>query len=215
MNIYNEKTSGLTFGNRIIVALDGMDFKQSLEFISPMRDKIWGIKIQHSLLQHIELYVKYGYQVFVDLKLYDIPSTVQRMIEWSIEQGASMITIHFENGEECFERINHFTKDIDILVVSHLTSMKKNELKQAKAYTFLTHKECCEGFGAILSPMDLYLFNQFDMNHDIKRVCPGIRLENRNDDQVRTMTPNEAIENGADYLVIGRPLQEHPIECFL
>lgn len=200
---------------RIIAALDGMDPEQSLEFVGPIRDKIWGVKIQHALLPQLKLFTNYGLKVFLDVKLYDIPSTVERMIEYAIAEGASMITIHFENGAECFERIKHLTKDIDILVVSHLTSMKKNDVKQATAYTFLTHKECCKGFGAILSPLDLPLFNQFDFNHDIKRVCPGIRIENRNDDQVRTMTPNEAIENGADYLVIGRPLQEHPIECFL
>lgn len=200
---------------RIIVALDGMNFEQSLEFISPMRDKIWGIKIQHPLLEQLELYKKYGYNVFVDLKLHDIPSTVQRVIEWTIERGADMITIHYENGENCFEQINHLKDHIDILVVSHLTSLKRDDLKQATAYTFLTHKKCCDGFGAILSPMDLPLFNEFDLDHKIKRVCPGIRLKDMNDDQVRTAFPSEAIKNGADYLVIGRPLKENPIECFL
>lgn len=192
-----------------------MDFKQSIEFISTIRNNIWGIKIQHSLLPHLSDYIKDGLKVFVDIKLYDIPSTVQRMIEWSIDQGASMVTMHYENGENCFKHIHHLTDLIDILIVSHLTSMKKNNIKQVQAYLSMTNKECYQGFGAILSPQDLYLFNEFDTTHKITRVCPGIRLDDTKDDQIRISTPKEAVENGADYLVIGRPLKSNPIELFL
>ena len=70
-------------------------------------------------------------------------------------------------------------------------------------------------FNVVLSPLDLSLFNHYDKIHSFKRICPGIRLKESNDDQVRISTPEEAISNGADYLVIGRPLKENPIECFL
>ena len=91
---------------KIITALDGMNFKDTLDFLKPMREKIYGIKINHSLLPHISDYKKEGYKIFVDLKLHDIPNTVEKVIEWLIEQNVDMTTIHYDVGENCLERIS-------------------------------------------------------------------------------------------------------------
>jgi len=201
--------------NKLIAALDGMDFKRSLELLEPIRDNIYAIKINHRLLSHISDYKKEGYKVFADLKLYDIPNTVEKIIEWLIEQEVDMTTVHYENGEDCLKRIAILKVHIDLLLVSYLTSFKKDPAEQATRYNKIYNNGPYSYYDLILSPQDLLLFNEFDINHRFKRYCPGIRINNRLDDQIRTTTPKEAIANGADYLIIGRPLWENPIECFL
>ena len=201
--------------NKIIAALDGMDFKESLKRLEPIRDNIYAIKINHRLLSHISDYKKEGYKVFADLKLYDIPNTVEKVIEWLIEQKVDMTTIHYENGEKCLEKVAILKVHIKLLLVSYLTSFKKNQLEQATRYTKICGNGPYSHYDLILSPQDLLFFNEFDPHKRFKKYCPGIRLENRMDDQIRTTTPKEAIANGADYLIIGRPLWENPIECFL
>ena len=202
---------------KIITALDGMNFKDTLDFLKPMREKIYGIKINHSLLPHISDYKKEGYKIFVDLKLHDIPNTVEKVIEWLIEQKVDMTTVHYNVGENCLERISILRVHIKLLLVTHLTSLKSDILKQKEIYKTLTYNgnHPYNHYDLILSPQDLKIFNEYDPHRRFKRYCPGIRLEDRKDDQVRVSTPDYAIENGADFLIIGRPLKENPIECFL
>lgn len=203
----------------VILALDGIDFKSSLKILKEVQDQIHGIKINHTLLSHLPDYIKDGNRVFVDLKLYDIPNTVEKVIEWLINQKAHMTTVHFENGEDCLQRISHLTKDIELLIVSRLTSFEADETRQNSIYAHMKTTELYSKFNVVLSPMDLKQFNNFDIDHKFKRYCPGIRFEKEPeryyewmlwkmslDDQVRISTPEYAIENGADYLIIGRPL---------
>ena len=203
--------------NKIFVALDNMNIEEAFEFVHPIRDKIYGVKINHTLLKNIDVFkaANLNLKVFVDLKLYDIPNTVESVIKYLIKKNAYMTTIHYENGEECIKHISPLTKDINIAIVSHLTSFKRHFAKQDSIYEKITINPIYQNFNMILSPQDLSMFNFYDSEHKFKRICPGIRLKESNDDQVRVATPEFAIENGADYLVIGRPLKENSIECFL
>ena len=70
--------------NNIIVALDGMSFNHSQKLISRVRNNIYGIKINHMLLPYLQDYVKDGLKVFVDLKLHDIPNTIETVLELSL-----------------------------------------------------------------------------------------------------------------------------------
>ena len=126
-----------------------------------------------------------------------------------------MTTIHYENGEDCLKKIAPLKDHIDLLLVSYLTSFKPDTIEQTSRYDRIYNNGPYGYYDLILSPQDLILFNKFDPNKRFKRYCPGIRIDNRLDDQIRTSTPKEAIKNGADYLIIGRPLWENPIECFL
>ena len=199
--------------NKIFAALDGMEIDKAINFIDPIKDKLYGVKINHTLLPN--LYEFKDYKVFVDLKLYDIPNTVETVIKWLIKQNVYMTTVHFENGEKCIEQISTLKNDINIAIVSHLTSFSANWDKQSIIYKQICDNIMYYNFNVVLSPLDLSLFNHYDKIHSFKRICPGIRLKESDDDQVRISTPEEAISNGADYLVIGRPLKENPIECFL
>ena len=82
--------------NKIIAALDGMKISEAISFLEPIKDKIYGVKINHSLLPN--LYEFKDYKLFVDLKLHDIPNTVEKVIEWLIEQNVDMTTIHYDVG---------------------------------------------------------------------------------------------------------------------
>ena len=203
--------------NKIIAALDNMDFKRSLKLLEPIRDNIYAIKINHRLLSHISDYKKEGYKIFADLKLYDIPNTIEKVIEWLIEQNVDMTTIHYENGEDCLDKISILKVNIKLLLVTHLTSLPALSMQQNEIYKKLTYNgnHPYNHYDLIMSPLDLKTFKEYDPHNRFKIYCPGIRLTDRKDDQLRVATPQEAIENGADYLIIGRPLWENPIECFL
>jgi len=203
--------------NKIFAALDNMNVEEAFEFVHPIREKLYGVKINHSLMKHINVFKSenMGLKVFADLKLYDIPNTVESILKYLIKEGVYMTTIHFENGEKCIKRISPLKKDINIAIVSHLTSFEADHSKQNSIYTHICNTSLYQGFQVILSPLDLPLFNFYDRYHLFTRICPGIRLKGSNDDQVRVATPEDAINNGANYLVIGRPLKENPIECFL
>jgi len=202
---------------KIFAALDDMSIEEAFEFVHPIRKKLYGVKINHTLMRHINIFksANMKLKVFADLKLYDIPNTVESVLKYLIKEGVYMTTIHFDNGEKCIERISPLKKDIKIAIVSHLTSFKADHSKQNSMYAHICNTSLYEKFNMILSPLDLPLFNYYDREHKFKRICPGIRLKESNDDQVRTATPKEAKNNGADYLVIGRPLKEYPIKCFL
>ena len=201
--------------NKIFAALDGMEIDKAIEFLEPIKDKIYGVKINHTLLPNLHEFKRRDYKVFVDLKLYDIPNTVETVIKWLIKQKADMTTVHYDVGEKCIEHISPLKNDINIAIVSHLTSFPGNWEKQSDIYKRICDNLLYYKFNMVLSPQDLSLFNYYDRVHSFKRICPGIRLKESNDDQVRVSTPEEAISNGADYLVIGRPLKDNPIECFL
>ena len=203
--------------NKIFAALDGMEIDKAIEFLEPIKDKIYGVKINHTLLPNLHEFKRRDYKVFVDLKLYDIPNTVETVIKWLIKQKADMTTVHYDVGEKCLEQISILRVHIKLLLVTHLTSLKADILKQKEIYKTLTYNgnHPYNHYDLIISPADLITFKEYDPHNRFKRYCPGIRLEDRKDDQLRTATPQEAIKNGADYLIIGRPLWENSIECFL
>ena len=104
------------------------------------------------------------------------------------------------------------------IIISHsFNFFKSRYFKTKEIYKTLTYNgnHPYNHYDLIISPLDLITFREYDPHNRFKRYCPGIRLEDRKDDQLRTATPQEAIKNGADYLIIGRPLRENPLECFL
>ena len=153
-----------------------------------------------------------GFDIFLDLKLHDIPNTVKKSIDGLVNLPIKMMTVHASGGQKMLEESVAATMNTDIKIfgVTALTSLsdtdtnfiyKREAKEQVLAMIDLAKKSSIHG--VVCSPQELSLVKN---NSNLLTITPGIRLENLNDDQTRVMTPKEAIDNGSDFLVIGRPI---------
>jgi orotidine-5'-phosphate decarboxylase len=207
--------------SELIVALDGMDANRALKVASDLthlrKDGLWGFKIGHSLTfegaNWIAELKKLG-NVFVDLKLYDIPNTVENAVYWLAGLNVDLTTVHLSMGRTSLERIAD--QGVGILGVSLLTSAIPTECERiyGRSTVETLHKLFLEAgntgiAGVVCSPLDLSLLDQTDPSRHLMRVCPGIRRGGDTScDQVRFMAPSLATSAGADLLVVGRPIVE-------
>ena len=207
--------------SELIVALDGMAPDKALQVAGDLShlqpNGLWGFKIGHSLTfagaEWIAELKKLG-KVFVDLKLYDIPNTVENNVGWLSRLNIDLATVHLSMGRSTLEKITD--KGVGILGVSLLTSAIPDECKRiyrgSTTETLLQlFREASESgiTGVVCSPKDLHLLDQIDPDRTLLRVCPGIRgSKDDAGDQKRTMTPAEAVSEGANLLVVGRPIVE-------
>ena len=155
---------------------------------------------------------KKGFDIFLDLKLHDIPNTVKKSIEGLVSLPIKMLTIHTSGGKEMMMAAMEAVSGTEIKVfgVTALTSLNNddtNEIFQrtasAQVNAMLDLAESAGINGVVCSPHELDLVSK---RKSLLSITPGIRLYDSNDDQKRVMTPKEAINHGADYLVIGRPI---------
>ena len=201
----------------IIVAIDENDFKKASSIIDNLDSDKCMVKIGsvafNSIGPDIIFYTaKKGFDIFLDLKLHDIPNTVKKTIEGLISYPIKMLTIHTSGGNEMMTAAMEAVQgtDIKIFGVTALTSLSnddKNNIFQRttseQVNAMLDLAEAASIDGVVCSPHELEIVSQ---RGSFLSITPGIRLEESNDDQKRVMTPKEAIDLGADYIVIGRPI---------
>ena len=155
-----------------------------------------------------------GFDIFLDLKLHDIPNTVSKSIEGLKSLPINMLTIHTSGGihmmKAAMDAVNG--TDIKVFGVTALTSLtdgdtntiyKRDAADQVNAMLDIAIQAGIDG--VVCSPHELNLVKQ---KESLLSITPGIRLSGSDDDQSRVMTPQKAIELGANYLVIGRPITE-------
>ena len=191
---------------KVFVALDNMSATKARDIIEKYNDEVHGFKVNHLLMHDLAPYDNLN--IFLDLKLWDIPNTVKTIVSHAIDLGVSYITISTLNNPRVFEDLKEFNKDIYMLGVTSLTSWTPEEEfaihNRAPFWDIHISKIIHNFHGIICSVPDLKKVNQADPEHALSRICPGIRLTSTNDDQAKVATPTEAINAGADYLVMGR-----------
>tara|TARA_B100001769_G_C22042891_1_gene560500 strand:- start:559 stop:1221 length:663 start_codon:yes stop_codon:yes gene_type:complete len=201
----------------IIVAIDEIDFKKATNIIENLDSEQCMIKIGsvafNSIGSDIIFYAaEKGFDIFLDLKLHDIPNTVGKSIEGLMSLPIKMLTLHTSGGEEMMKEAMKVLSGTDIKVfgVTALTSLNDNDTNSIFQRTtseqvnvMLDLAESAGIDGVVCSPHELELVSE---RKSLMSITPGIRLEASYDDQKRVMTPKEAINLGADYLVIGRPI---------
>tara|TARA_B100000212_G_scaffold255718_1_gene196128 strand:+ start:1744 stop:2406 length:663 start_codon:yes stop_codon:yes gene_type:complete len=201
----------------IIVAIDEITFKKASEVINHLDPKKCMVKIGsiafnsigHKIVDYAS---KKGFDVFLDLKLHDIPNTVAKSVKTLSSLPIKMLTIHTSGGQNmmmaAMEAVNG--ADIKIIGVTALTSLndadtidifQRNASEQVNKMLDLAELSAING--VVCSPHELELVRN---RNSLLSITPGIRLNDLNDDQKRVMTPKDAIDLGADYLVIGRPI---------
>jgi len=208
---------------KIIVALDNSNIKNILNTIDDLKEEAFAFKVGYEFFYNFghegyNLINKKKIKIFLDLKLHDIPNTVRKGIEAISKLNPYFLTIHISGGDQMHEAANLSKKNTKILGVSILTSLNSQQIKKyyfnnnvekiVSDYTNYALKSNLDGI--VCSPLEVNIVNKIACNKLIT-VVPGIRpneYNNKNDDQKRYVTPKEAIDFGADYLVIGRPITE-------
>ena len=204
---------------KLIIALDNVYYSKALELMVSLDPYVDGFKINHTLLEHTNIFKNYKGELFVDLKLFDTPNTICSVLENILEKGATMTTISTFNNPEVFKCLHQYSEDIKLLGVTYLTSWTENEqfeiTREVKRNMWQRHIDRITkaGFrGLICSAQDINDITE--INPRLLRVCPGITFKSSNSGQVRTASPRVAQESGADYAVIGRSVTKayHPVE---
>jgi orotidine-5'-phosphate decarboxylase len=201
----------------IIVALDQINFKKASDILDSLDPEKCMVKIGsvsfNSIGHNIISYAhKKGFDIFLDLKLHDIPNTVKKSIEGLTSLPIKMLTIHTSGGKEMMMAAMEAVSgtNIKIFGVTTLTSLSDEDTTQIFQRTasdqvnaMLDLAESAGIDGIVCSPHELKLVSK---RVSLLSITPGIRMYKSNDDQKRVMTPKQAISLGADYLVIGRPI---------
>src|SRR4030095_7452861 len=209
--------------DKIIVALDVATKKEALVLVDQLNSQISFFKIGLQLYtaegpEIVRAVLSTGAKVWLDLKLHDIPNTVARAVESATDLGVHMLTIHLSGGSEMIRAATAArTNNISILGVTVLTSATEQTLREIGIpdkvgdQVLRLAKLGVEGVidGVVASPHEIKLLRA-EFGDRIKIVVQGIRPSwAEPGDQKRFMTPREAVEAGADYIGIGRPITAH------
>ncbi len=212
---------------KLIVALD----TPSLDIVKKLLKELKGVvsfyKIGFELFtahgwEAVEMVRKAGGNIFLDLKLHDIPNTVAKTAAVLCEHEVEMFNVHTLGGFEMMKQVRetvdgraHKNKKPLVLGVTILTSHSQETLAkdlrisekiedQVLHLASLAQKAGLDG--VVCSPQEIQLLRE-KISKDFVIVTPGIRpLESAKDDQTRIMTPHQAIEQGASFIVVGRPI---------
>ena len=206
---------------RIIVAIDTYDFQEANVILDQLDPDLCRIKIGSVVFNSLgKSFLKEvssrGFKIFLDLKLHDIPNTVHETILGFHDCSIDMLTVHLSGGEDMLKKAMLAGKSINakVIGVSILTSLKEsdtlmlfnNNLDMQIANLFkIAVKINLDG--VVCSPLELEMANTILDTNSIK-ITPGIRDIKVADDQARTLSAKEAIEKGATFIVIGRPITQ-------
>jgi orotidine-5'-phosphate decarboxylase len=208
---------------KIIVALDYPDAEQALLLVNQLTPDLCRLKIGKELFtsagpQLIETVQDKGFQVFLDLKFHDIPNTVAKACEAAARLGVWMVNVHALGGKKMMqaarEAVDKFEQRPRLIAVTILTSMDEQDISEVGLHgapgdnvMSLARLAKDSGIdGVVCSPKEVAQLRQ-QLAGDFLLVTPGVRPQGASqDDQKRTMTPKQALQSGASYLVIGRPI---------
>ncbi|MGQ0657862.1 MAG: orotidine-5'-phosphate decarboxylase [Chromatiales bacterium] len=213
--------------SRIIIALDFAGADAALALARQLDPARCRLKVGQELYTRagpplVERLVRAGFDVFLDLKFHDIPSTVAAACAAAAELRCWMVNLHAQGGLAMLtaarEQIAAASRRPLLIAVTLLTSLKEADLRDlgisgeppevVLRLARLAHRAGLDG--VVCSPQEVPLLRR-ELPREFLLVTPGIRPAGaEQDDQLRTGTPGAAVRNGADYLVIGRPITRSP-----
>lgn len=213
---------------KLIFALDVEHFDEARKLVVEFKDNVGMFKVGKQLFTHcgpkiIDFINMKNSKVFLDLKYHDIPNTVAKASIEAAKLGVDMFNIHTMGGlammSEARAAIHEAAKRLRlqrprIIGVTVLTSMDDGALKGmgiditvdrlTKNLAFLSKEAGLDG--VVAGGSEIGMIREI-CGEDFVIVTPGVRVDDRKDDQKRTITPREAIERGATYIVLGRTVR--------
>ncbi len=219
--------------NKLIIALDVETPNEARRLVSSLRGVAGMFKVGSQLFSSggpevVREIINSGEQVFLDLKFHDIPNTVAAAAVQAMRLGVSMFNVHASGGSIMMRRTAEAIKECGereriappvVLGVTVLTSSDKTTLAEIgwteqpdQLVTRLAQLAANSGLdGVVASAREVSILRKAVSRSPFVIVTPGIRPAcTSKDDQSRVMTPREAIDAGADYIVVGRPILQAP-----
>ena len=209
--------------SKIILALDSADLDQTRRMIDKTLENIsiYKLGLEFFLAQGRQGVLKVQeefdeIEIFLDLKLHDIPNTVRGACQSVADLSPRFLTVHAAGGYEMVNAAATALPSTQITAVTVLTSLDGAELQALdlpsnpqKLALALAQRAIEAGARAIVcSPHEVTQLREA-ISSDVLLITPGVRpVQSANDDQKRTMTPREAFTSGSDYVVIGRPITQ-------
>ena len=203
----------------IFVACDVSSQKEIIDLLKLIHEDISGIKIGLQYItqrspEEIRELSRFKKPIFYDGKFFDIKNTLVQSVISLKNLNVSYATIHLLNGLDALKAANEAAKKINIklLGVSVLTSFSDEDLEdlgfsnkiEDQVKRLIKIAKDANLYGVICSPLEIKIIKEIAPN--LKCFTPGIRMGDTKDDQKRTMNANEAIKEGSDCLIIGRPI---------
>ena len=204
---------------RLIVALDVPTVAQAKSLVETLDDAVEFYKIGLELFMSGEYFELLDWlnaknkKIFVDLKFFDVPATVGRAVAQLNGRGVTFATIH--GNDSIMQAAANNKGDVQILAVTVLTSLDRGDLDDlgfdcdVESLVLSRAKRAiklgCDG--VVASGHEASAMRE-SLGHSFMVITPGIRPIDNDDDQKRVVTPAQALANGADYLVIGRPIRD-------
>lgn len=213
--------------DRIIIALDYSNPEDAKKIISELGETASVYKVGLELFLNskgtmIDYLVEKGKKVFLDLKFHDIPNTTAMASIFAAKEKCFMFNVHASGGKKMMktvcDNVRAFNNETLIIAVTILTSLSESDVKEtfdsnlsltelALNLAKLTKEAGLDGI--VSSPWEAKKIKEI-CGKDFKTICPGVRPKwSATNDQERIMTPKEAIINGCDFLVIGRPITKN------
>lgn len=208
--------------NPVIVALDFPDADSALQLTQQLTPELCRLKVGKELFtsagpQLVESLQKLGFDIFLDLKFHDIPNTVAGAVRSAAELGVWMVNVHASGGRRMLsaaaEALQNNSSPPLLIGVTVLTSMSDQDLQEL-GYTETALERVlrlaalsadCGLDGVVCSAMEAPALRERHPSAAFSLVTPGIRLRGDDaGDQRRVVSPGDAIDHGASYLVIGR-----------
>lgn len=211
--------------SKVIVALDYADAASTLNLVNQLDPALCKLKVGKELFtaagpQLVEKLIAKNFQVFLDLKFHDIPNTVKNACEAASNLGVWMLNVHASGGsammQAALEGVNKSKHKPYLIAVTVLTSMNQASLNEIGIETSVENHvlklakltENAGLHGVVCSALETQLLKKH-LADDFLLITPGIRPASANlDDQSRVLTPSQALQMGASYLVIGRPITQ-------
>ena len=215
--------------NYIVFPLDLPSYDQAMTYVDLLQEHVGVFKVG------LELFISEGPAIlksirnagdagiFLDLKLHDIPATVKRAFIAASHHGPEFVTVHCDEGEDILRSVAENnpgnTKILAITVLTSLNQQKLIELGYSEKYTKdlsalvmlkagMAKAAGCHG--VVCSGLEVSMIKA-RFGHELIAITPGIRPAWSvvdQDDQQRIVTPADAVKNGADYVVVGRPIRD-------
>ena len=213
----------------VFVAIDTTDVQKAKSWAKSTSKYLGGIKLgmeffysngSEAVKEVIENTINSNCKLFLDLKFHDIPNTVAGAVRAVTQLEPDFLTVHALGGSDMIkaavDTANSYSDSINILAVTILTSMSSNDVESVGIDKDIKTEVCklaelalnAGAAGLVCSPLEISVLRQ-NFGNNFILVVPGIRPTSsklETDDQQRTMTPKQAIQTGADFLVMGRPI---------
>lgn len=211
---------------KVLIALDYDDQQTALNFVKQLSPDTCRLKVGKEMFTYfgpafVKELIDLGFDVFLDLKFHDIPNTVAKAVTAAAKMGVWMVNVHASGGVEMMTKakqaLEQFGDKAPLLIaVTVLTSMDETELKRlgvektpAEQVIYLAKLAKESGLDGVVCSAQEAKQLKAELGDEFKLVTPGIRPAGSDaGDQKRIMTPKQAIDDGSDYLVVGRPITQ-------